>query len=243
MILAAGLGTRLKPLTDNKPKALVEFCQKPLLEIIIMNLKKHGFTDIIINVHHFANQIIKFIGENNAFDINIYFSDERNQLLDTGGAIKNASIFFNNEDVLIHNVDILSDLNLKSFFEHHKKTKSLATLAVKDRTTSRQLLFDNDNQLCAWKNIETNEIKQYRQTKRKLYPTAFSGVHIISPEMIKLMTENGVFSIIDDYLRLAENHKITSYKHNETSWFDLGRKENIEKAEENFKKFGTSILF
>ena len=218
MILAAGLGTRLKPLTNNKPKALVEIKGKTLLEIAITKLKKEGFTDIIINVHHFANQIINFLKQNNNFNINISISDETNMLLDTGGGIYNAKWFFENEKAfLIYNADIISDINLKNLYDTHIQTDAIATLVVKNRETSRQLLFDAENNLCKWKNIITGEEKVARNTKGKLTPFAFSGIHVLSTKIFDLIEERAKFSIIDVYLRLAKNylkpkkHKLERY--------------------------------
>jgi len=228
IILAAGLGTRLKPLTDNKPKALVEIKGKTLLEIAISKLKKEGFTDIIINVHHFANKIIDFLKKNNNFNINISISDETKMLLDTGGGIYHAKWFFENEKVfLVYNVDIISDVNLKELYDIHIQTNAIATLAVKNRETSRQLLFDTENNLCKWKNIITGEEKIARKTNSKLKPFAFSGIHVLSTKIFDLIEEKGCFSIIDVYLRLAKDYDIKSYNHNNTSWSDMGKYEYV----------------
>ena len=240
MILAAGHGTRLKPLTDNKPKALVEVQGKTLLEIIILQLKQFGFTDIIINVHHFANQIIDFVNKND-FGVNIEISDERDKLLDTGGGILKAKDFFSDEKAfLVHNVDILSDIDLFDLFKSHIKSDALATLAVKQRTTSRQLLFDSEGNLCQWKNVQTGEIKNAREPFGELSPFAFSGIHILSTEIFKQITQQGAFSIIDTYLQLAKHFPIKSYIHNYSKWYDMGRYEFVKAFNE---KNNLSLFF
>ncbi len=225
IIFAAGLGTRLSPWTNNKPKALVEYQNIPLLQHVILKLKKHGFDDIIINIHHFATQIEDFIKKNDSFGIKITFSDERKLLLDTGGGLKKAEHFFNdNQPFLVYNVDIISDIDLKEFYNYHIENKVLVTLAVKNRETSRQLLFDENKNLCQWKNIIKNEIKNARTPIGELKPFAFSGLHIISPQIFNKITEKGVFSIIDTYLRLAKTENIIYYNHDYSSWKDMGRK-------------------
>ena len=228
MILAAGLGTRLRPLTNSKPKALIEINKIPLLEIVIKRLKLYDFNEIIINVHHFADQIIGFLKEKNNFSIDIRVSDETDLLLSTGGGLKKASWFFNdNKPFLIHNVDILSDINLKQFYEAHINSEALATLAVRNRQSSRYLLFDNDNNLCGWKNTKTNDVKIAKQSKSDLIPLAFSGLHIINPSIFDLMPEQCVFSMIDVYLNLAANYSIKEFNHDSSMWIDIGTKESL----------------
>ncbi len=227
MILAAGKGTRLQPLTDNKPKALVQIQGKPLLNIVINKLKNDGFTNIIINVYHFANQIIDYVNSID-FGINISISDEREQLLDTGGGILKAKEFFSGSDAfLVYNVDILSDINLFDLYNAHIKSDALATLAVKERPTTRQLLFDSESNLCQWRNVQTGEIKNTRNAFGTLTPLAFSGIHVLSTQIFNQITEKGTFSIIDSYLRLAASNQIKSYIHNFSKWFDMGRYEQV----------------
>ena len=162
MIFAAGMGTRLKPLTDTMPKALVPINGKPMLEHIILKLKNSGFTQIVINIHHLGQQIIDFLAENNNFGIDIIISDERDYLMDTGGGIKKAKSFFTGkEPFLIHNVDIISNVDLKKLYEKHLETNPLATLLVSKRETSRYLLFNKENKLCGWRNLETGEVKSF----------------------------------------------------------------------------------
>jgi len=236
MIFAAGKGTRLQPLTDTIPKALVKVNGTPMLEILIRKLIKNGFDEIIINLHHFPEQIIEFIGKKNYFGIRIEFSFEKEKLLNTGGGLKNAKDFFNDgKDFLLHNVDIISDINLKEFYNIHLKNKALITLAVKNRQTSRYLLFDEDNLLAGWENIKTGEKIISRKDYEKLIHLAFSGIHIINPKVFNLIDETGDFSIIDLYLRLVKNQKIMAYDIGKTFWIDIGKPEELIIAEKNYK--------
>ena len=231
MIFAAGLGTRLQPFTNNKPKALVEVNGQTLLETAIKKIIRAGINEMIINVHHFAQQIIDFVNVNGNFGIDIHFSDESGQLLDTGGGLKKASWFLKGgEPFLVYNVDILSDIDLRHLINYHKENKVLVTLAVRDRKTSRYLLFDNDFTLCGWQNVKTGE-KKIARDKPGLIPFAFSGIHIIEPAIFNLITETGRFSIIDVYLKLAKEYRILGYDHSLTQWLDLGRTENLKEAE------------
>ncbi len=232
MIFAAGLGTRLKPLTDYKPKALVEIKGKPILEHLINRMKKFGFNEFVINVHHFANQIVDFLEKNRNFGSDIDISDETDELLDTGGGILKAEKFLNNEDsFLIYNVDIYSDINPHEIIEFHKQNKALATLSVKQADSARKLFFDSQNQLCEWKNTKTGEIKTARIPTGEMQGLAFNGIHVVNPEIFKYITETGKFSIIDLYLRLAETKKISAFQSSYQFWFDLGKPENIVQAE------------
>ncbi len=236
-ILAAGLGTRLKQLTCNKPKALVLLNKKPLLEHTILNLKSQGINDFIVNVHHFPDQIINFLKEKNNFGCNIQISDEREKLLDTGGALLFAKNKLKDaEHILIHNVDIFSDIDIKEFTANHIKNSALATLAVHSSNSSRKLSFNENMQLCMWKNIQTGEIKKIRNCNEKLSDFSFTGIHIISNEIFKHITETGKFSVIDLYLRLAEKHKIIGSKADYNYWFDLGRQETLKRAENIIRK-------
>ncbi|MCD4683322.1 MAG: nucleotidyltransferase family protein [Bacteroidales bacterium] len=231
MIYAAGLGTRLHPITQQIPKALVQISGKPLLEILIEKFIKTGIHDIIINVHHFAEQIIEFVNTKENFGINIQFSDERNKLLDTGGGLKKASWFFDDGNAfLVHNADVLSDIDLNNLVETHLKLNAIATVAVRKRTTSRYLLFDQENVLCGWENIKTGERIMTRPTKFYLQ-FGFSGIHVINPSIFNYMEEKGKFSIIESYLKLAKHHKIISFDHTHSIWLDLGKNENLQEAE------------
>ncbi|MCF6184522.1 MAG: NTP transferase domain-containing protein [Bacteroidales bacterium] len=231
-ILAAGLGTRLKPFTDNKPKALVSLSGKTFLEHTVLNLKVQGINNFVINVHHFADQITDFLKEKNNLNCNIQISDERAELLDTGGALLHAKSYFSeNENILIYNVDIFSDINIYELTKCHKKNNALVTLAVHKSNSSRKLVFDKNMQLCLWKNIKTGEIKTARKSETKLTDFAFTGIHIINTEIFRYITETSKFSIIDLYLRLAKKHKILAYETNYNYWFDLGKPETLKLAE------------
>ncbi len=233
MIYAAGLGTRLRPLTNDKPKAMVEAAGKPLLEWAILRLISFGYTQIIINVHHFGQSIVDFITQKESFGIEIMISDERDQLLDTGGGLKNASVYFQDDRApfLLTNVDILTDMDLWDFRKIHEKSNALATLAVRNRTTSRYLLFDQKNQLCGWKNVRTNELKISKPTTENPNPLAFSGIQMVDPSIFPLISEEGVFSTIPLYLRLAQNHTIIGHNHDQDFWLDVGKPEQLAEGD------------
>ncbi|KAA3615384.1 MAG: nucleotidyltransferase family protein [Calditrichaeota bacterium] len=231
MVLAAGLGTRLGKITASKPKALVEVEGIPLIEHVILRLKKHRFTEIIINVHHFTGQIIDFIESRNSFGLHIDFSQEK-ELLDTGGGLKNASWFFDsNEPFLLQNVDILSDLDLTAFMQFHIDSESLATVAVRQRETQRYILFDENNQLVGWESLQTGEKIISRPGKGEISRLSFMGIHAFSPKIFAKMKDDGAFSIIKTYLKLAEDGgKITGYRGDSARWLDLGRIEVFQQA-------------
>jgi NDP-sugar pyrophosphorylase family protein len=230
-ILAAGLGTRLKPITDTIPKALVEIKGKTLLELTISELVKFGFNEIIINVHHFADQIIDYLKSKNNFDVMIKISDERDLLLDTGGGLKYASWFLNDgSPFLIHNVDIISDMDLSELYKQHINSNSVATLAVQRRKSSRYFLFDEEKKLCGWKNEKTGEVKTARESKGSVIQLAFSGVHVVSPSIFSVMPDKNVFSIVDLYLSIARQKLITYFDHTGSVLIDLGKKENLIEA-------------
>lgn len=239
MILAAGLGTRLKDLTGNLPKALVPVNGKPMLEWLLMKLKNSGIEDIIINVHHFPELIIDFLSQNQHFGMNISISDECDKLLDTGGGLLKASWFFENgDDFLLHNVDVISDVDFKEMLSVHQKNKASATLAVTKRKSSRQLLF-SEGRMTGWENTVTQERIIKIETDRA-DSRAFSGIHVISPEIFNMINLQGKFSMIDVYLDLCSDHFIGEYQHNDENWLDLGKPEALPKAEilvkELFKK-------
>ena len=235
MIFAAGLGTRLKPLTDHMPKALVPVAGKPMLEHVIGKLKAAGFNEIVINVHHFANQIIDFLKEKNNFGIQIWISDETEELLDTGGGIKKAAHFFD-EPFLVHNADILSNVDLKALYEHHIASGNDATLLVSSRKTVRYLLFDKGNRLCGWVNKDTLQTKPegfvYQPEVQKEY--AFGGIHIISPTLFNYMGDEwtGKFSIMDFYLKTCGIAKLGGYAKEDLQLIDIGKPDTLAKAEE-----------
>ena len=237
MILAAGLGTRLRPLTNDKPKALVEVSGIPLLEIAITKLKSFGVKDIIINVHHFAGQIESFLSRKNNFNINIQISDERKSLLETGGGLNKAAWFFDdNQPFLLYNADILCNLDLKKLYEAHlNQPGALATLVVSFRPTSRYLIFNDKNLLCGWINVKTGEIKMPRSSTQ-LQLKAFSGIHVISPEIFDRMPKKETpFSIINTYLDAASTHDIYAFEESKMIWLDVGKKENLKSAAQTLK--------
>lgn len=237
MLFCAGLGTRLKHLTANKPKALVEVAGKPLLQWNIENLKHAGIKEVVVNVHHFADQIIDFLKKNKNFGLDIHISDEREQLLDTGGGLAKASSFFKEEPFLVHNVDILSDIDFNELMEYHFDNEAIATLAVSSRKTSRYLMFEDMNSmLTGWTNINTGELKISRITTGIITNYAFSGVQIIDPKIFSHFPEEKKFSSIDLFLEVAKTEKIICYEHDDKHWLDVGKPENIDKAERLLKK-------
>ena len=234
MIFAAGLGTRLRPLTNNKPKAVVEVKGKPLLEYCIRRLKFFGCTDIIVNIHHFGKQIISFLEANNNFGINISISDERDLLLNTGGGLKKAASFFDeSEDFLVVNVDILHNIDFNLMRKVHIENKNLVTLAVSNRQTSRYLLFDANNRLGGWCNKKTGEIKLALSSMNEtstLKPMAFSGLQIVNSNIFKFMPKKDVFSIIDVYLKTASKAQLMAFQHEADIWLDVGKHDALAKA-------------
>ena len=238
LIFAAGLGTRLKPLTDTMPKALVPIDGKPLLEHVILKLKAAGFNQIIINVHHFPDQIIEFLKSKNNFDLRIEISDERDKLLDTGGGVKKAKWFFDDgKPFLVHNVDILSNIDLQSLYQQHLETSPLATLVVSERDTFRYFLFDEEARLKGWINEKTGEVRPDHLTHTELYnKLAFSGIQVLSPDVFKLMDHfSDHFSIVDFYLRNAAQQKIKAYVPNALKMIDVGKLNVLTEAEQFVK--------
>ena len=243
MIFAAGLGSRLKPLTDTMPKALVPVAGCPMLEHVILKLKASGFTEIVINIHHFGEQIIDFLKTNNDFGLTIHISDERDRLLDTGGGIRKARLFFENsgEPFLVHNVDILSDRNLKELYDFHMQSGSVATLLASRRTTSRYLLFNTERKLRGWINKDTGQVKpegfHYDESLYREY--AFSGIHVFSPAVFRLMEAprwEGKFSIMDFYLATCGQTDYSGYLAEKLELIDIGKPETLARAEEFVKK-------
>jgi len=230
MILAAGVGSRLGSLTSEKPKALVLFQGKPLLEIIIKRLQFAGFNEIVINVHHFADQIIDYVDHCPVDGVEISVSHER-ELLDTGGGIKYARQLLGDKPVLFYNVDILTELNLEAFYKHHIESNAKISLAVKDRPTSRQLLFTPKGQLAGWSYPERNLRIITRDSRKGYVHAGFSGIYIISPEVFNLLPDENVFSITPWLIELSQDMEICRYDHSDGKWFDLGRKNSFVKAE------------
>ena len=240
MILAAGLGTRLRPLTDDRPKALVEVAGRTLLEITLARLRDAGIQDVIINTHHFAAKMADYLKANRNFGMNIEVSHEE-VLLDTGGGLKKAAHFFLNgsssadEPFLVHNVDVISTIDLNRMVQFHTDQQALATLAVQDRKTSRYLLFNNDSLLCGRRSNDS--APELVRPAQQTYPLAFCGIHVISPGLLNMISEEGTFSIITTYLRLASlGEKITGFRADEYQWRDLGRPESIAQAAEDFRR-------
>lgn len=259
LIFAAGLGTRLKPITDTIPKALVPVCSKPLLGHIVEKLKRSGYNEVVINLHHFADKIRNYVEENNNFGIKVLFSDESDLLRETGGGIKHAATLLDDgEPFLVHNVDIISNLNLEDFYQAHlaesiSADTPLATLLVSERETSRYLLFDSGNNLVGWMNVLSGEVKSpYGELRREpsenfhaekfleehsLKKYAFAGTHVISPEIFRLM--QGMpekFPIVDFYLKMADKYIIKGYVCNNLEMVDVGKLDSLEKAEELCRK-------
>ena len=231
MIFAAGLGTRLYPLTLNKPKALVEIAGKTLLQMAIEKVSQAGYHDLVINIHHFGDQIIGYLEKNNNFGLNIIISDERDQLLDTGGGILKAAPWLDGDEAfLVYNVDVLSNIDLQLFRKYHLEQGGLVTLAVRDRSTARYLAFDETMQLSGWRNIKTNDVIASRNMQNSCL-LAFSGIQLIEPAIFKLITETGSFPLIPLYLRLAEEHRIMGYHDQSSLWMDLGKPDQIIEAE------------
>jgi NDP-sugar pyrophosphorylase family protein len=238
MILAAGLGTRLRPLTNDRPKALVEVRGRTLLEITLARLRLFGISEVIVNVHHFAEMVIDYLKANHNFGMRVEISREV-ELLDTGGGLKKAAWFFledsagRDEPFVLHNVDVISTIDLARMMQLHNERQALATLAVQERETSRYLLFDEQLRLCGRRAGRDGKNELVRATAR-MEALAFSGVHVISPRIFSVMTEDGVFSIIPAYLRLAaQGENILGFRADEYYWRDLGRVENVIQAEQD----------
>ena len=231
IIFAAGLGTRLKPLTNDRPKALVGLCGQPLLWHSVNYLKKNGISEVIVNVHHFSEQLIEYVGKTD-FGVPVYISDESSELLDTGGGMLKARDFLEgNEPFVACNTDIIASLDLKSVIDYHKTNNPLVTLVVRDRPTARKFLFDDAMTLTGWKNFETGQEIISRENNTNPVALAFSGIHIISPKIFVLIKETGKFSVVDLYLRLSKENRIIGYPDRSNFWLDLGKPGQTEMAE------------
>ena len=246
MIFAAGLGTRLKPYTDHCPKAMVEVAGMPMIAHQLLKLKQAGFQRIVINVHHYAEQIIDYVNASDGFGLDIAFSDERGQLLDTGGGIRKAIPLFDADSpVLIHNVDIFSNANLRALYDNHIDEKADASLLVSERATSRYFVFDSEDHLVGWKNIHTGEVRtandDLQPTLEQLTPNdesyrlrAFSGIHVISPTLFPLLGQQSeVFSITNFYWQHSTQHHIRCVEApKDFHWVDAGKPEALLRAAE-----------
>ena len=240
LIFAAGLGTRLKPLTDDRPKAMVEIAGKPMLQHVIERVAAAGFDDITINIHHFGQLIIDFLEKNNNFGLNIHISDERGLLLDTGGGILKARQWLDgNEPFLVHNTDIISTLDLKAFYDYHVEHDALATILVKARETQRYFLLDDNDRLCGWINKATGEIKPdpEKLADKQLHEMAFGGLHVISPRIFPHLEryrrqQGEKFSITPFYINECKHHLIHGYHPEDNyQWLDIGKPETLALAE------------
>ena len=255
MIFAAGLGTRLRPLTNDRPKALVEIDGRTLLEIALARLRSFGIGKVVINVHHFADKLVDYLKAHDNFGMHIEVSRE-DVLLDTGGGLKKAAPFFQansqnpsadsrtpgdasrqnaEEPILVHNVDVISTIDLTRMAEAHTRNQALATLAVQDRETSRYLLFDDHLHLCG-RRIGRDATAEMVRPARRVKALAFSGIHVVSPRLLTKLTEEGPFSIITSYLRLAgHGETIRAFRADEYYWRDLGRLEDLKQAAQDLK--------
>lgn len=239
MILAAGLGTRLKPWTDHHPKALAVVNGKSLLQRNIEYLQQFDIKDVVVNVHHFADQIIEAIGINKGWGSNVVISDETDEVLETGGGLMKASTHLKgSEPFLLMNVDILTDLDINEMLHVHHNVSPLATLAISERETSRYFLFDEEDRLWGWRNVKTGQEKpanlSEQEVYKQLHQKAFSGIHIIDPGIFELIERQGKFSMVDAYLDLAQDHLIKGFDHSESKFIDVGKPESIEEAEKLF---------
>ncbi len=241
MVLAAGLGTRLRPFTIDRPKALLEIEGRTLLEMTLSRLQRFGIRQVIINVHHLADMMVEYLRTNGNFGMRIEISRE-NVLLDTGGGLKKAAWFFlddstdRDQPFLLHNVDVLSTIDLERMVQFHIEHRALATLAVQERKSSRYLLFDEQLQLCG-RRLARDQTTQVARPFQKAQALAFSGIHIISPRLFSMMMEEGTFSIIDAYLRLAgHNEKLLAFRADKYYWRDVGTPERLKQAAEDLKR-------
>ena len=238
LLLCAGLGTRMKHLTKDTPKALVPVNGKPLIAWNLEKLKKAGFQKVIVNVHHYAQQIKDYLKEQDYFGLDIQISDESKQLLETGGAIKHARNYIDTvEPLLIHNVDIITDLDLTDLMASHQANDGIATLAVRSRQTSRYLIFEEESlHLTGWTNIKTKETKLSRVTTLMVANFGFSGVHVIDPSLFDFFSKEKAFSIIEVYLKAARTKNVYAYPHEKDIWYDVGKPESVELAEKALEK-------
>lgn len=227
MILAAGKGTRLKPFTDSRPKALFPVENFTLLQLTILYLKKHGITELVVNVHHFSEQIVQYMEENKGFGLPYQISDESDQLLDTGGALVKARQFLDGEEsFVLMGADVMTGLDLSAMIQYHKEKGPLVTLGVKDRLSSRSLIFDNAYQLKGWRDNSSGKTIGMKASE-DTFELGFSTVHVIQPRIFDLISECGAFPIMPLYLKLMETEKILGFRHDESSWIEFGRIERI----------------
>jgi NDP-sugar pyrophosphorylase family protein len=231
LILAAGIGSRLKPLTDATPKPLLKIGDYTLLEIVIRRIAGAGIKSLVVNVHHFPEQVIDFLRSKNNFGVEISISDESGQLLDTGGAIKKASALFKGEQsVLVHNVDILSNINLNALVTFHEENGALVTMAVKDRPTSRSLIIDGSGRLCGWEYPDKKISIVTRDNRKGLRLTAFSGIYVLSAKLFEKFPQDDVFGFTPWILNLASSEKIMTWDQSPAFWYEAGRPDSFALA-------------
>ena len=234
MIFSAGLGTRFKPWTDTHPKALALVNGKPLLQHNIEYLQKYGITDVVVNVHHFADQIIEAVQKNKGWGSDVLISDERNEVLETGGGLLKAKDLLQNAEPFITlNADFLTDLNIDDLITFHKNKKALISFGITSRKTSRYFLFDEEKRLCGWRNTNTGEEK-IAVVKENLKEMAYSCVVVFQPEIFELIPQRGKFSLVETYLTLAAHHPIYGYNHSGDKLVDVGKPESVAIAEKMF---------
>ncbi len=235
MIFSAGLGTRFKPWTDKHPKALAVINGKPLLQHNIEYLQQYGIFDVVVNVHHFSDQVSNAIIENKGWGSNILISDEKDEVLETGGGLLKAKSLLGNETFITVNVDILTSLDLGKLIAFHKQQKAMITLCIAERNTSRFLLFNKENRLCGWRNVNGKEkIEKIVVQDNNLDQKAYSGIAVFEPEVLSLIPFKGKFSLIDVFLHLAPAHRVIGYDHTGDKWLDVGKPEMVEIAEQMF---------
>lgn len=234
ILFAAGLGTRLRPFTNDRPKALVKIAGKSLLGINLERLRAFGVQEVVVNVHHFADLVEAHLQQHDNYGLKIHISDERELLLDTGGGLWQAREWLSDAPFLVHNVDILSDLDIAALYQYHLDHRPLTTLAVRQRETSRYLEFDVENKLVGWRNVRTGERRISRITK-PVHPWAYSGISVIDPALFDFFpTDRPVFSIIDVWLKAAQKGTILAFPHDESRWLDVGKPPALESAKEVF---------
>lgn len=232
MILAAGIGSRLKPLTDVTPKPLLKVNNMTMLEMTMLYLKKHDVKKIVINIHHHAQQIVDYVSKHNGFGVEVIFSDESDMLLNTGGGLVKAKLHLHEAPFILAASDVLTDLDLTAMYNHHVAKNNLVTLAVKERETSRSLLFDEEGLLAGWRNNRTEELKLVKR-KTESVRMGFSGVHVISPDFFDKVTLKGNFNIVNQYLELAECERIGMFGHSDGLWHEFGKISSLEQAASN----------
>lgn len=231
LLFAAGLGTRLRPLTDDRPKALVAVNGQPLLGHALAYLQAQGVREVVVNIHHFGALVLEYLDQHAPDGLRVRISDERAQVLETGGGLLQAApLLQGDEPIVLYNVDVLTNLSLSRLLERHRATGALATLAVRRRASSRYLLFDDNGRLSGWRHEGTGEERLVRAAGA-YRPFAFSGVHIVAPRLLERIPQRGVFSIIESYLSLAESEPIYAYPHDADYWFDVGSPTKLEAAE------------